>query len=62
MDKLVKSTYQKDLCLASLVIVYQVNQNTKQKSIKPFNGKIEQRDMTKITGSCPILDDTPIAL
>ena len=47
MDELiifVKSSYQRDLCLAS------------KKRIKPLNGKIEQRDATKIFGSCPMLD------
>ena len=49
MDKLnklivfVKSSYQKDLCLASLIIVYQVSYNKNHKSIKPFNRKVGQR-------------------
>ena len=40
----VKSSYQRDLCPASI------------KRIKKFNGKIGQRDATKISGSYPILD------
>ena len=47
MDELiifVKSSYQRDLCLAS------------KKRTKPLKGKIEQRDATKIFGSCPMLD------
>ena len=40
----VKSSYQRDLCLASI------------KCIKPFNGKVGLRDATKISGSCPMLD------
>ena len=49
MDKLnklivfLKSSYQKDLCLASLIIVYQVSYNKNHKSIKPFSRKVGQR-------------------
>ena len=47
MDELIiffKSSYQRDLCLASI------------NRIKPFNGKAGQRDSTKISGSSPKLD------
>ena len=47
MDELiifVKSSYQRDLCLVSI------------KHIRTFNGKVGQRDATKISGSCPMLD------
>ena len=39
----IKSSHQRDWCLASI------------KRIKPFNGKFGQRDSTKISGSCPML-------
>ena len=51
MDKLivyvVKSSYQRDLCLPSLVIVYQVSYNKKRKGIKLINGKVGQIHVTK---------------
>ena len=59
MDKLIafaKSSYQRDFCLASLVIIYQVSCKKKRKSIEPFNGKVGQTHVTKICGSCPMLD------
>ena len=42
----VKSSYQRDLYLASI------------KRIKPFNGKVGQRDATTISGSCRWWDTT----
>ena len=40
----VKSSYQRDLCVARI------------KRIKSFNGKVGQRDATKISGSRPMLN------
>ena len=40
----VKSSYQRDLCVARI------------KRIKSFNGKVGQRDATKICGSRPMLN------
>ena len=40
----VKYSYQRDLCVARI------------KRIKSFNGKVGQRDATKISGSRPMLN------
>ena len=65
MDQLavfVKSSYQRDLCLTSLVIMLVLSSIKKQKSIKPFSGKVGQRHVIKISGSCPMLDDEILPL
>ena len=60
MDKFivyVKSSYQRDLCPPSLVIVYQVSYNKKRKGIKPINGKVGQKISSSVRWW-----DAPIAL
>ena len=63
MDKLivfVKSQYQRDLYLPSLVIDYQVSYNKKREGIKTFNGKVGQNIRLKFLAS-PVLDGEILA-
>ena len=50
----VKSPNQRQLCLASIAIIYQVKQS--RKIINPLNGKVGLTHVTKISGSCTMLD------
>ena len=62
MDKLivfVESSDQRDLSLASLVIVYQV---AITKNRKVLNGKSGQRHVTKTSGSCTMLNNEILLL
>ena len=55
MDKrivFVISSYQIDFCLASLVLSITLAVTKKRNSIKPFNKKAGQTQVTKISGNC----------